>query len=289
MKEFFSNRRNVLLVVTLILTAVAVYALLQGKPVRQSTVDIYNAALKDLRAKNYAKATDELAKVKKEAPGYKDTATVMANLADKLLKDARQELAAKNYAAAGNNIALVEKLDPGNQEAAGLVNQMPGVGSGTGTNNGDVTGGKLIEIPSDATPISLLPKTMAGYLISQNGWLQQPVQAGSTYLPKSEATKKQVDRILLTVAVYKTEKDAAAREKREKSTFPNQPKDVTVNGHSAYFGSYTEIKPEVFPTVSQLLWRRGKWYFSLQILPMSFPGNQYKLLILEDVAAKVRY
>lgn len=147
----------------------------------------------------------------------------------------------------------------------------------------------------NATPESILPPELPGYKITQNGWLKKPFQAGATYVPRSPAVAKTIDRVFLTVGKFP---DMAGTDKLltiEKQLFPVSPRSLNVNDHAADFSLYAEPNPELFPLLSSLYWKRGKWFFSLQVVPLidgrtnTQASTEFKRGIALDVARKLGY
>ncbi len=146
-----------------------------------------------------------------------------------------------------------------------------------------------------ATPLNVLPTKMPGYKITQSGWLQKPVSAGQTYMPRSPAIGRDLDRVFLTIAKYKTAGTAKARQSTEEELFNVERSRQPVNSHPAYFALFEEQRPDIFPVLATITWTRGKWFFSLQIVPLlnrpslTDPSTQFKRGIAKDVARKLGY
>ncbi len=146
-----------------------------------------------------------------------------------------------------------------------------------------------------ATPASILPPVMAGYKITQNGWLDEPIVAGATYMPRSPAISKEIDRIFLTVGKYDEDAGVRKQTEREEELFSMATVKSPINGHTATFGLYEETRPDLFPTLASLYWTRGTWFFSLQVVPNlnhdtgTQPSTDFKHGIAVGIAEQLGY
>ncbi|MDP1808884.1 MAG: hypothetical protein Q8L35_05035, partial [Actinomycetota bacterium] len=199
--------------------------------------------------------------------------------AERLVERVNEAVDAGDLPAAKSALSQLTKVDPGSAAAKRLADQIKRAEAAPGqASSGDTTGGESKLDQPGATPLSVLPAAIDGYKVS-NAWLREPTMAGGTYQPKTATMAQKVDRIFSTVVRSKTAKGAAASLAAEKSKFPDDKTPVKVNGNRAYSGTYGGMM-----TVA---WVKGKWFFSIQVIPGGKPSVTFLRGVAVDVAKKL--
>lgn len=202
-----------------------------------------------------------------------------------LLKDAQADIKNGDEESAGDKLNDILANDPNNKEAQ---NKLKSIGKKTAWKP------RNLDDPA-STPFNVMPGALAGYKVIQRSWIRKPVVAGSVYVPKSPAVAHELDRVILTVAKLDDTSLSDKRYKFQKEMFPITALNLTVNNHPAYFALYNESHPEKFPILASLSWTRGKWFFSLDLMPnldweaKTQPSYEYKQGIALDIAKKLGY
>ena len=261
-----------------------------SKPMDKSLSELYDEASRDLSKGKYGSAANAFRQLLKIDPKYRDSSSKLKQATKALYKQAQADIKNGDVKAAEKKLEEVLANDPGNEDAQDNLDE---INDTVGQDQGSLPK----SIPADATPFDLLVGEINGYRTAQNGWLDKPFQAGSTYLPGNLATAKQIDRVLTTIAKYDSAARAKERLNNEKALFPVGGRDVTVNNHQAYFGHYEESRPDRFPILVSLAWARDNWVFIIQIIPTidddnnppTQPSTDYKLGIAKDVAEQLGY
>lgn len=223
-----------------------------------------------------------------EKPADKKTSPA----AERLVERINEALDAGDLSAAKSALSQLNKVDPGSAAAKRLADQIKraeaaadqtssgdttdDTGTTDGKNKAPTKRGKLDQ--PGATPLSVLPAAVSGYSVS-NAWLSEPTIAGGTYLPKTASVAQKVDRVFSTVVRSKTAKGAAASLAAEKGKFPDDKASVMIDGNRAYSGAYGGVV-----TVA---WVKGKWFFSIQVIPGEDPSVSFLRDVAIDVAKKL--
>ncbi len=308
-KTFFSPARVVTAVVILI-AVVVFYPITSGS--RVDKAKLYKTAEASMRTQDYEGAVEPLKKIVDLDPNYKDAKKKLSQAKKGLFDQAKNSLAAGDTEKADERVAVLSDADPNDPDVQNLDqavkkkqaadknsssgdntdpgNDEPADGGGTGDDPGpgdDGPGAK--EIADDAVPVDLLPQSMAGYKIIQNGWLIEPYQAGSVFIPRDRAVREEIDRIIFTVAKHEDSQEAKARYDNEKEIFAVEGQNININNHSAYFGLYNESKPKMFPPIARIMWTRQQWFFSVDVLPKGSPSMSFKKQIAQDIVEKILY
>ena len=306
-KTFFSPVRIVAVVIVLI-AVVVFYPIASGS--RVDKAKLYKSAQADINVEDYEGAVESLKKIVDLDPNYKDAKKELVEAKKGLFEQAKNSLAAGDLA---NAETRADALDPNDSDVPKLIEDIkkakdeegndtsnPDGDTNTGggddpSGNGDAGGGNggggpgAKEIGDDMVPIDVLPQSMAGYKIIQNGWLIEPHQAGSTFIPRDRAVREEIDRIIFTVAKHEDSREAKERYDSEKEIFAVDDKNININNHSAYFGLYNESKPDIFPPIARIMWTRQQWFFNVDVLPKGSPSISFKKQIAEDIVEKILY
>ncbi len=285
---------------------------------------LYKKAGREMAIQDYEGATKSLRAIVDLDPNYKDAGKKLDEAKKLLYKQATNSIAAGDLEQAEARLVTLSDTDPDYKDVPDLIDDVeekqadeqsndsdggdtggdqssdPGGSNpddstdGGDTGDGDSDPGdngssSLKEIGANDLPIDLLPKSTEGYKIIQNGWLAEPVQAGSVFIPRDAAVRKEIDRGILTVAKHEDEKTATDRFEEHKDAFPTETEEIEINGHSAYFGLYAESKPKVFPPMARIMWTRGEWFFYMDVLPSNAPSTSFKKQIVFDLVEKFGY
>ena len=260
---------------------------------------LYAEAKRDLKNKKLPAAGAKFRQLANMAPNFKDADARAKAIAAQLLKEAEKDIANGDYPAAKVKLDAAGAADPTNKKIAKKkkeISKKPGGGStapdnSTTPDNNTPPGDSARAIPTDATPLSLLIGDISGYETIQNGWLEKPIEAGSTFIPTSTEVKSQIDRALWKIAKLGSKQAADDKLKEVKDAWPLDNEEVTVNGHSAYLGVYNFEKSPEFKLrqMATIAWTRNDWFFMIEVLPKSTPDSAYKKGVARDIAVKQGY
>ncbi len=259
--------------------------------------DLYKEALVDVKEEKYAAATTKLNQALKVDPNNKK---VQAKLKEvKVLAKKKgnssstgtttQSGSSTASPTTGSTSATTDTPSTQTGTTSSNTGSSSTTNSGTTTDNSSsnqtnqTTGNTLKDIPSDATPLSILPEKLTGYSTASRGWIIEPSQAQGRYAPVDKTIKKEIDMVLITVAKFEKESVAKAHYNSEKELFPKDSKTVEVNGHDIYFGTYAESNPDLFPPSSTLTWTRNEWVFAVRVIPV----NKLSADRLKDISVKL--
>ncbi len=280
-----------------------------------SLARLYDEAQEDAENKKWGTAGSKFRQIANIKPNYRDSEEQAEEIAESLYEEAIEHIKNEDYEEAQEALNDAEAADPANNkvqdkldevnkiideqnddpvssnETTDSGNQGEGDANGNGGGSGDGDEAALA-IPDDATPVSLLPDSAAGYRIVRNGWLSEPMEAGATWLPESSEMRRDINQVLLTITKYPQAAGADERLTREKDTFPKEPENTTINGHDAYSGLYNfSGSSDTYEDqqIATLTWTRDNWFFSVQILPKGTPDSAFKKGTARDVAIKIGY
>lgn len=256
--------------------------------------DLYKEALADVKEEKYASATGKLNQALKVDPNNKK---VQAKLKEvKVLAKKKENSAPAGSTSSTTTTQPSSSTTPttdttptqtGTQGNAVSSGASTGASSTTTSNNtgssDQPTESALKDIPSDATPLSVLPEKLTGYSTASRGWITEPSQAQGRYSASDKDVQKEVEMVLVTAAKFEEESIAKAHYGGEKELFPVDSKTVEVNGHDAYFGTYAESKPDLFPPSSTFTWIRNEWVFAIRVIPT----NRLSADRLKDISVKL--
>ncbi|MBI4744750.1 MAG: hypothetical protein HY776_08065 [Actinobacteria bacterium] len=264
--------------------------------------DLYKEALADIKEEKYASATTKLNEALKVDPNNKK---VQAKLKEvKTLAKKKDDTAAGTTQTGGSTSegqsaspttgSTTTTDTPSTQTGSTSSGSSSTTSSGTTTDSsGSTQTGETEEstkdIPSDATPLSVLPEGLPNYSTASRGWITEPSQAQGRYSPADANIRKEVEMVLITAAKFERESVANAHYDGEKELFPRDSKIVKVNGHDSYFGTYAESKPELFPPSSTFVWTRGEWVFAVRIIPGGMIAADRLRDISKGLAEQVKY
>lgn len=235
---------------------------------------LYNQALKDLERKKFADAKFKFQHILAMEPNYKDARKKLAETVQQLAQ-AQGISAPQQPTEASPGTTTQPGTTPPAQTPQGTT-PPTGTTGGTTPQQNTTPPSDTTEIPRDipdqTTPYDLLPQTLNGYVTAQKIWVLNPVEAAGRYNPTDINISGPIEFLMITVAKFENREEAEKRLALEKERFPYQNKNLTVNGHSAYFGLYDETHPEIFPYMSLLTWLRNNWFFSITVVPRSLPS-----------------
>lgn len=289
-----SNRKNVFIAVGVIASFIIVGIIFwPGSGDSVSNDKFIEKAKKDLKDKKAAEALENLKLVVQNDPDNEEAKKLLKEAKRELYNQAKSNLNKKKYADAAGQYGLILSIDPKNKDAKddlasippGTVPNDPATGNTPG--DGESSSG-LKSIPAGAKPIDLLPSEMDGYRMSQNGWLEEPVSAGSTYLPVDPNINTDIDRIISTVTKFGNNNQASTVFNDSKSVLSNVI-ITDVNGHPVVIGYY-EFPNSDLPSIASITWIRDQWYFKFDALPLQkTTSDNVKKEAALDVVKKFGY
>ncbi len=189
---------------------------------------LYAQAQKDLAAGKYAKAKKKLEQVEELDKDFKKTKDQLEAIDRVAFSDGGGATSGGTSDAAGGGTATG---DTGSPSSPGADGTSPGGSPGQG--NGE-TGGDDSPVPIDLA--ALLPQvTIPGY--SKGTLLERGNSAQIDYLPKTE-TRLKIGSLLVTVRnMGSSQKANSFIENTSKVVWPNNKKNLSINGDTAFFGT----------------------------------------------------
>lgn len=250
-------------------------------------------AKKDLKDKKAAEALEDLKLLVQNDPDNEEAKKLFKEAKKELYNQAKSNLNKKKYADALSQYNLILSVDPNNKDAKKDVASIPPGTVATNPNPGNSPGnggnpGGLKNIPAGAKPIDLLPNEIDGYRMSQNGWLEEPVSAGSTYLPVDPNINTDIDRIISTITKFGNNNQSSTVFNDSKSVL-SKVINSDINGHPVTIGFY-EFPNSDLPSIASVIWIRDQWYFKFDALPLQkTTSDNVKKEAALDVVKKFGY
>jgi len=248
---------------------------------------LYKQALKDIERKKFTEAKFKLQHILAMEPNYKKAREKLKET----VKAIAEEQAKKEEKAAAQPGVSGTTTQPGTTPQPSPGEQSPSEPPTTPSEAAE----SPKDIPLGATPYDLLPPSdytpaLNGYVAGRKVWVIRPIEAAGRYNPTDINISGYIEFVMITIAQFENKTEADKRLALEKERYPNQNKDLTVNGHSAYFGLYDESHPEIFPYLSQLVWTRNNWFFSIMNVPRKL-DQDYSLheKVAKDIARQMGY
>ena len=206
-----------------------------------------------------------------------------------LYNQAKKDIKNKDFPEAKGKLNLLVLVDPKYPNLQDVLDDIPDdtVAEDPSTNDPGDDGGdsdnNMKAIPASALPKDLLPARMELYRLPENGWLSKPLSAGTVYLPMDPNTKKDIDRIISTVAKFESASKASQVFADEKSVLSNIV-NTDINGHPTVIGFYT-FENSAAPSMATITWVRDKWVFVFRALPLrkDTPDNIKKDAVIDVV------
>ena len=257
-----------------------------ARPTADSISSLLREADADLKAGRISDALQKYRQAVAIDPQSEAAAGKLASARQEVLDEIESGLDEGEVEDAVEIAQEVIAADPGNKAAREVIEE-----------HGDAPESRIhldLDDP-EATPVSILPSVMPGYKITQNGWLDKPTVAGATYMPRSPAISKEIDRVFLTVGKYGDDAGTRKQAEREEELFSMGAARSPINGHPATFALYKESHPDLFPILASLYWTRGNWFFSLQVVPTfnrdtgTQPSADFKHGIAVGIAEQLGY
>lgn len=257
--------------------------------------ELYNSASEDIKSKNYASAAEKLRRIAATDPKFKDAA-VKAETVQQLASETalssttgQPSPTEANPTTASTSSGSSDDDSSSPPGSSSEPSSPPPSQAGAGNPTPPTLTPKPKDVPIDATPFSILPAQIEGYTPVHKRWVTEPKEADAGYRPTDPAAAIELDFVVILAAKYGKDSDAENRLKEEKERFPESSQNITVNGHRAYFGTYNERRPDLYPALSSLMWVRDNWFLSVTVVPGSFPSTDYKREIAIGVAQQFGY
>lgn len=282
-----NSRRNLYIALGVIAAVLFIGVIFWPGASASSDSKLLDQAKEALEDKRAADAVEDLRLLVQNDPDNEEAKELYKEAKKKLYDQAKKDIKNNDLPEAKGKLNILVLADPDNPDYQDTLDDIPDDTvaenpiSDDPADDDDI--GNMKAIPASATPNDLLPTRMDSYRLPENGWLSEPLSAGTVYLPMDPGTKKDIDRVISTIAKFESATKASEVLAEEKSTLSDVI-NTDINGHPVVIGFYTFENSEA-PSMATITWARGDWVFVFRALPLSkdTPNNAKKDAVIDVV------